>query len=47
MVKITGHYRWQEGAHFDHAYYQQAHMQLTRALLQPLGMQRLESEQTV
>jgi uncharacterized protein (TIGR02118 family) len=47
MVKITGNYRWQEGAHFDHAYYQQEHMQLTAKLLQPLGLRRLVSEKTV
>lgn len=47
MVKITGNYRWVDGARFDHAYYQTEHMQLTRSLLQPLGLRRLESDQTV
>ena len=47
MVKITGNYRWVEGAHFDHSYYQTQHMQLTSALLQPLGLCRLESDQTL
>jgi uncharacterized protein (TIGR02118 family) len=47
MVKISGNYRWFEGAHFDHAYYQTEHMRLTRELLRPLGLLRLESDRTL
>lgn len=47
MVKIIGNYRWFDGATFNHAYYQQEHMQLTRQLLTPLGLQRLESDKTL
>ena len=47
MVKIIGNYRWFDGASFDHRYYQQEHMRLTRELLQPLGLQRLESDHTL
>lgn len=47
MVKISGNYRWFEGARFDHAYYRAEHMRLTRELLRPLGLQRLESDSTL
>lgn len=47
MVKIIGNYRWFDGAKFDHSYYQKEHMRLTRELLLPLGLQRLESDQTL
>lgn len=47
MVKIIGNYRWFDGANFDHAYYQREHMRITRELLLPLGLQRLESDQTL
>lgn len=47
MVKITGNYRWFDGASFDHSYYQREHMRITRELLLPLGLQRLESDHTL
>ena len=47
MVKIIGKYRWFDGAKFDHSYYQKEHMRLTRELLLPLGLQRLESDKTL
>lgn len=47
MVKVTGNYRWFNGAKFDHEYYKTEHMRLTRELLLPLGLQRLESDQTL
>lgn len=47
MVKVCGNYRWFEGARFDHAYYKSEHMRLTRELLRPLGLQRLESDETL
>lgn len=47
MVKITGNYRWLDGANFDHVYYKSEHMRLTRELLLPLGLQHLECDQTL
>jgi uncharacterized protein (TIGR02118 family) len=44
MIRVIGFYRWKEGATFDHDYYHSAHMKLTRELLQPLGLVRLESD---
>ncbi|QNP60123.1 EthD family reductase [Paenacidovorax monticola] len=44
MIKVTGIYRWREGATFDHAYYEHEHMRITREALAPLGLMRLESD---
>ena len=44
MIRVIGIYRWTEGASFDHQYYQNTHMQLTRDLLTPLGLVRLEAD---
>jgi uncharacterized protein (TIGR02118 family) len=44
MIRVVGFYRWKEGAMFDHDYYHSSHMKLTRELLQPLGLVRLESD---
>ncbi len=44
MIRVIGIYRWAEGASFDHQYYQNTHMQLTRDLLTPLGLVRLEAD---
>lgn len=44
MVKITGLYRWSDGANFDAAYYNSEHMRITKELLTPLGLTRLESD---
>jgi uncharacterized protein (TIGR02118 family) len=47
LAKVTGVYRWADGAHFDHAYYGTAHARLTTELLAPLGLLRFESDRTV
>jgi len=44
MIRVIGVYRWVEGATFDHAYYNTEHMRLTRELLAPRGLVRLESD---
>ena len=44
MIRVIGVYRWVEGATFDHAYYNSEHMRLTRELLGPKGLVRLESD---
>ncbi|MCX7219464.1 MAG: EthD family reductase [Burkholderiales bacterium] len=44
MIRVIGFYRWQEGAHFDDAYYNGAHMHLTQQALSPHGLLRLESD---
>ncbi|WIT13299.1 EthD family reductase [Paucibacter sediminis] len=44
MIRITGTYVWREGARFDHETYEREHMALTRELLTPLGLTRLEAE---
>ena len=46
MVKVCGTYRWKDGARFDPVYYRTEHMRITRELLLPLGLQRLESDET-
>lgn len=47
LAKVTGIYRWTDGAHFDHEYYGSVHAQLTTRLLAPLGLLRFESDRTV
>jgi uncharacterized protein (TIGR02118 family) len=47
MIKVTGLYRWREGAHFNHDYYHSEHMRIARAALQPLGLVRLESDRVL
>ena len=47
MIKVTGIYRWRDGATFDHSYYEREHMRITRDLLAPLGLVRLESDRMV
>ncbi|HEX5737603.1 MAG TPA: EthD family reductase [Hydrogenophaga sp.] len=47
LAKVTGIYRWTDGAHFDHGYYGTAHARLTTDLLSPLGLLRFESDRTV
>lgn len=47
LAKVTGIYRWADGAHFDHDYYGSAHARLTTELLAPLGLLRFESDRTV
>lgn len=42
MIRVMGLYHWAEGAHFDAALYADEHAALTRRLLTPLGLQRLE-----
>jgi hypothetical protein len=44
LAKVTGTYRWREGARFDHAYYESAHARLTTQLLAPLGLVRFEQQ---
>ncbi len=44
MIRVIGFYRWTSGAVFDHDYYHSQHMKLTRELLQPFGLIRLESD---
>ena len=45
MIRVIGLYRWTDGAVFDHDYYNSKHMELTRELLAPRGLVRLESDQ--
>jgi len=47
MIRAVGLYRWKENARFDHAYYSTDHMDLTRRLLAPLGLIRLESDRGI
>lgn len=47
LAKVTGIYRWSEGAHFDHEYYASTHAKLTTELLAPLGLLRFECDRTV
>lgn len=44
MIRVTGHYQWQEGAHFDHDYYNSTHMAITKEALTSHGLIRLESD---
>ncbi|WP_130621063.1 EthD family reductase [Dyella amyloliquefaciens] len=44
MIRVVGFYRWKEGASFDHDYYRLEHMKLTRQVLEPHGLVRLESD---
>lgn len=45
MIRVTGFYRWIDGAHFDHAYFNSEHARITREALGALGLLRLESDQ--
>lgn len=47
MVRIIGSYRWFDGAYFDHTKYRESHLPLTARLLQPFGLRRLESDQSL
>jgi uncharacterized protein (TIGR02118 family) len=47
VIRVTGFYRWTDGASFDHEYYNSAHMALTREQLMPLGLVRLESDRFI
>jgi uncharacterized protein (TIGR02118 family) len=44
MIRITGFYRWEDGASFNHEYYDKEHMRITKDALSPLGLMRLESD---
>lgn len=44
MIRVTGIYRWDDGAHFDHAYYSTEHMCVAKDALLPHGLVRLESD---
>jgi len=44
MIKVTANYHWKDGARFDRDYYRTRHLALTRDLLTPLGLIRLESD---
>jgi uncharacterized protein (TIGR02118 family) len=43
MICSVASYRWVEGAHFDHDYYQNEHMRIAKSLLMPLGLRKLLS----
>lgn len=45
MIRVTGFYRWAEGAQFDHAYFNSEHGRITREALSSFGLLRLESDQ--
>jgi uncharacterized protein (TIGR02118 family) len=47
MIRVMGVYRWVAGASFDHDYYNSQHMQLTKELLVPHGLIKLESDRYV
>ena len=42
MIRVMGLYHWAEGARFDADCYAGEHAELSRRLLTPLGLQRLE-----
>jgi uncharacterized protein (TIGR02118 family) len=44
MIRVTGFYKWQEGATFDHDYYNKDHMEFAKEKLLPYGLIRLESD---
>ncbi|CAN5499273.1 hypothetical protein BH11PSE11_BH11PSE11_13460 [soil metagenome] len=44
MIKVSGLYQWQEGAHFNHDYYSSTHMRIARDALSGNGLLRLESD---
>jgi len=44
MIRVTGIYRWEEGARFDHAYYATEHMRVAKEALLPHGLLKLESD---
>ena len=44
MIRVIGFYRWEEGAEFNHEYYNSKHMTLTKELLVSHGLIRLESD---
>lgn len=41
MIRVTGLYRWSDGATFDHAYCNSEHMRITKEALKPHGLLRL------
>lgn len=47
MLRVIGFYRWTEGAIFNHEYYSSEHMRLTKELLTPHGLLRLESDKYI
>lgn len=47
MIRVTGIYQWEDGAHFDHAYYNSEHMRITREALTANGLIRLESDRVL
>lgn len=47
MIRISVSYPAREGAHFDHAYYQEQHAALIREKLGAHGMRRLEIDQVL
>lgn len=44
MIKVFGIYRWEDGAKFDHEYYNTSHMEITKEALKNHGLVRLESD---
>src|SRR4051812_24930409 len=44
MIRVVGFYRWEDGAHFNHEYYNSEHMRVTREALASHGLIRLESD---
>jgi len=47
MIRITGTYRWIEGAHFDHHYFNSSHARITVEALSELGLIRLETDRVL
>ena len=47
MIRVIAFYRWQEGASFNHDYYNSEHMRITKELLTPHGLVALESDQYI
>ncbi|GAC1651670.1 MAG: hypothetical protein NVS9B15_11990 [Acidobacteriaceae bacterium] len=47
MIRVTGLYRWSDGATFDHEYYNSEHMRITKEALKPHGLLRLESDRFI
>jgi uncharacterized protein (TIGR02118 family) len=44
MIRVSGFYRWAEGAHFDHAYFNTEHARITKQVLQESGLIKFESD---
>lgn len=44
MIRITAHYHWHDGAHFDHEHYLNRHTPMAQQVLSAHGLLRLECD---